>query len=129
MNAGPRAPRAGRSGGGNIRARRKPPAPPMDRSPSGAVVAGTRAFAVALLAPVAARVGARPRVAADAAQALALSPGAGGVAVVEFAGHEALPGIERLVREGGGVRVLVAVPPEHATADEILRSLGVEPVR
>jgi hypothetical protein len=101
----------------------------MDRSPSGAVVAGTRAFAVALLAPVAARVGARPRVAADVAQALALSPGAGGVAVVEFAGQEALPGIERLVKEGGGVRVVVAVPPEHATAEEILRSLGVEPVR
>lgn len=99
----------------------------MDRSPSGAVVAGTRAFSAALLAPLAARVGTRPRVAADAAQALALCPGPGGVAVIEYAGEGSLPAIERLVREGGA-RVLVAVAPEHRAAEAALRALGAEPI-
>src|SRR5512142_1761460 len=99
----------------------------MDRSSSGAVVAGTRAFAITLLAPLTARVGTRPRVAADLAQALALCPGPGGVVVIEYAGEGSLPGVERLVR--AGVRAVVAVPPEHGAAEAALRAVGAEPVR
>ncbi len=99
----------------------------MDRSSSGAVVAGTRAFTIALLAPLTARVGTRPRIAGDVAQALALCPGPGGAAVIEYAGEGSLPHVERLVR--AGVRVVVAVPPEHLTAEASIRALGAEPVR
>lgn len=99
----------------------------MDRPSSGAVVAGTRAFTIALLAPLTARVGSRPRIAGDVAQALALCPGPGGAAVIEYAGEGSLPDIERLVR--AGVRVVVAVPPERLAAVASIRALGAEPVR
>lgn len=94
-----------------------------------AVVAGTKAFAVALLAPVTSRVGTRPRIAADAAQALALCRGPGGVVVIEYLGEGSLEGIRRLVSEGGGLRVVAALAPEHAAAEPSLRALGVEPAR
>lgn len=52
-----------------------------------AVVAGSKAFAVTLLAPVTARLGLRPRIAADAAQALSLCRGPGGLVVIEYQGE------------------------------------------
>ncbi|GAO02531.1 hypothetical protein [Anaeromyxobacter sp. PSR-1] len=94
-----------------------------------AVVAGSKAFAVALLAPVTTRLGTRPRIAADAAQALSLCRGPGGLVVIEFQGEGSLAGIERLLRDGGGLRVLAALAPEHAAAEAPLRALGVELAR
>ncbi|ABC80467.1 hypothetical protein [Anaeromyxobacter dehalogenans] len=94
-----------------------------------AVVAGSKAFAVAMLAPVTSRLGTRPRIAADAAQALSLCHGPGGLVVIEYQGEGSLAGIERLLRDGGGVRVVAALAPEHAAAEAPLRALGVEPAR
>lgn len=103
---------------------------PSSSSPTTeAVVAGSKAFAVALLAPVTTRLGTRPRIAADAAQALSLCRGPGGLVVIEYQGEGSLAGIERLLRDGGGVRVVAALAPEHAAAEAPLRALGVEPAR
>ncbi|MFY3742834.1 hypothetical protein ACOQFB_02915 [Anaeromyxobacter sp. Red801] len=103
---------------------------PSSSSPTTeAVVAGSKAFAVALLAPVTTRLGTRPRIAADAAQALSLCRGPGGLVVIEFQGEGSLAGIERLLRDGGGLRVLAALAPEHAAAEAPLRALGVELAR
>jgi hypothetical protein len=97
----------------------------MNGSTLDAVVAGTKPFAVALLAPLTTRVGTRPRIAADPVQALALCA-PNGLAVVEYAGAASLPAIERLVKQGA-LRVVAGVPAEHAAAEPALRALGVEP--
>ncbi|ACG71965.1 conserved hypothetical protein [Anaeromyxobacter sp. K] len=94
-----------------------------------AVVAGSKAFAVTLLAPVTARLGLRPRIAADAAQALSLCRGPGGLVVIEYQGEGSLVAIERLLRERDGLRVVAALAPEHAAAEAPLRALGVELAR
>jgi hypothetical protein len=98
----------------------------MTKPPTDAVVAGTKNFAVALLAPLTTRVGIRPRIAADAAQALSLCTGTGGLVVIEYLGDASLAGIEQLVRAGSGIRVVAGVPAAHASANAALRALGVE---
>ena len=101
----------------------------MTTPPIDAVVAGTKGFALALLAPIAERVGARPRVAADPAHALVYCTGPAGIVVVEFLGEDSLSAIKDLVLEGGGVRIVAAVPLAHAAAEGPLRALGVDAVR
>jgi hypothetical protein len=100
----------------------------MAHQPTEAVIAGSRGFALALLAPLTERVGTRPRVAADAAQALKLT-GAAGLVVVEFQGDGSLDSIRALVDGAAGVSVVAAIPDGHTGAEETLRSLGVEPAR
>jgi hypothetical protein len=101
----------------------------MTTPPIEAVVAGTRGFALALLAPMTERVGTRPHVAADAAHALVFGRGPGALVVVEFLGEDSLSAIKDLVLEGEGVRIVAALPDAHAAAEAPLRALGVEPVR
>jgi hypothetical protein len=101
----------------------------MTNSPTDAVVAGSKSFAVALLAPLTARIGVRPRITSDAPQALALCRGPSGLVVIEYAGDATLSGVEALVRDGGGLRVVAALPAAHAAAEPALRALGVEVAR
>src|SRR6266545_5762581 len=102
----------------------------MSQPPIDAVVAGTKGFAVALLAPLAQRVGGRPRIASDPAQALALCAGsARGLLVIEVQDGATVDAIARIAREAAGVRVVAAVPLAHAGAEDALRALGVESVR
>jgi hypothetical protein len=91
-----------------------------------AVLAGTKAFAVALLAPVASRLGARPRVAGDPAQVLGLCSGPHAIAVIEFLGEGSLSAIQALVRDGNGMHVVAGLSLTHGTAEQTLRALGVE---
>ena len=93
-----------------------------------AVIAGSRAFALALLAPLTERVGNRPRIAADPTQALALCNGAG-LVVVEFQGEGSLRAIQELVLRGPELKIIAAVPDAHAGAEGTLRALGVELAR
>jgi hypothetical protein len=99
----------------------------MSNSPADAVLAGTKPFAVALLAPLTTRVGIRPRIAADATQAQLLC-GPGALVVIEYLGGDALAGIERLVKEGGRC-VVAGVAAAHAGDEPALRALGVEIAR
>jgi len=91
-----------------------------------AVLAGTKGFAVALLAPLTARIGNRPRVAGDPSQVLGLCSGPSALAVVEFMGEGSLPTIQALVRDGRGLRIVAGVPVAHVGAEGTLRALGVE---
>jgi hypothetical protein len=91
------------------------------------VIAGSKGFAAALLAPLTERVGAPPRIAVDPAQAVALCRGAG-LVVIEFQGEGSLRAIEQIA-SGGGVRIVAAVPAAHAAAEAPLRALGVDPAR
>ncbi len=93
-----------------------------------AVIAGSRGFALALLAPLTERVGNRPRIAADPTQALALCNGAG-LVVVEFQGEGSLRAIQELVLRGPELKIIAAVPDAHAGAEGTLRALGVELAR
>jgi hypothetical protein len=93
------------------------------------VIAGSRGFALTLLAPLTERIGTRPRIAAGAAQARPLCTGPGGLVVVEFVGADTLREIEALVREAKGIRVVAAVPEKLAAAGALLRALGVEVAR
>jgi hypothetical protein len=99
----------------------------MSNSPADAVLAGTKTFAVALLAPLTTRLGVRPRIAADATQAQSLS-GPGALVVIEYVGGDTLAGIERLVKDGAR-RVVAGVPAAHAGDEPALRALGVEIAR
>lgn len=93
-----------------------------------AVIAGSRGFALALLAPLTERIGNRPRIAADPTQALALCNGAG-LVVVEFQGEGSLRAIQELVLRGPELKIIAAVPDAHAGAEGTLRALGVELAR
>lgn len=97
----------------------------MGQTSIDAVIAGTKGFAVALLAPLTARIGNRPRVAADPGQVLGLCSGPGALAVIEFT-EGALPGIQALVRDGNGLRVVVGLPAVHAAAEGSLLALGAQ---
>jgi len=94
-----------------------------------AVVAGSRGFAVALLAPLTDRVGVRPRIAADAAQALGLVQGPNGLAVLEVLGDGTVATIESLLCGRNGLRVIAAVPDALAGFGDRLRAMGVELAR
>jgi hypothetical protein len=98
----------------------------MGQSTIDAVLAGTKSFAVALLAPLTARIGNRPRLAADPSQVLGLCSGPSALAVVEFTGEGSLGTIQALVRDGKGLRVVAGVPTAHAGAEGTLLALGVE---
>jgi hypothetical protein len=93
------------------------------------VIAGSRGFALTLLAPLTERIGTRPRIAAGAAQARPLCTGPRGLVVVEFLGADTLREIEALLREAKGFRVVAAVPEKLAAAGAPLRALGVEVAR
>jgi hypothetical protein len=97
-------------------------------TPDEAVIAGSKGFALALLAPLTERVGIRPRVAADVAQALALCNGTG-LVVVEYQGDASFRAIQVLRQQYASVRIVAAIPAEHAAAEAPLRSLGVELAR
>lgn len=94
-----------------------------------AVVAGSRGFALALVAPLAERMGMRPRIAADPLEALAYCSEPGLLVVVEFQGADTLRGIKDLVLRGNGARIVAAVGEEHAPAETPLRALGVDVAR
>ena len=100
----------------------------MATSTTEAVIAGSRAFALALLAPLTERVGTRPRIAADPGQVLALCKG-GSLVIVEFQGEGSLRAIQGLVAQGGGLRIVVAVPEAHLAAEGTLRALGIDLAR
>jgi hypothetical protein len=100
----------------------------MTDQPTEAVIAGSKGFALALLAPLTERVGTRPRIAADPSQALKLTGGTG-LIVVEFQGARSLEAIRELLEQAAGVSVIAAVPHAHAGVEETLRSLGVESAR
>jgi hypothetical protein len=93
-----------------------------------AVIAGSKAFALALLAPLTERVGTRPRIASDPGQALTMCRGTG-LVVVEFQGEGSLRAIQDLVVKGPGLRIVAAVPSSHAAAEGSLRALGVDLAR
>jgi hypothetical protein len=93
-----------------------------------AVIAGSKAFTLALLAPLTERVGTPPRVATDAAQGIALCPG-GGLLVVELQGESSLKAIQDLVLEGTDLNVIAAVPHAHAGVEKALRALGIDLAR
>jgi hypothetical protein len=93
-----------------------------------AVIAGSKGFALALLAPLTERVGTRPRIASDPAQAIALCGGRG-LVVVEFQGEGSLRAIQELALHGAGLRIVAAVPAVHAAAEGALRALGVDLAR
>ncbi|HEX9242029.1 MAG TPA: hypothetical protein VF875_06255, partial [Anaeromyxobacter sp.] len=92
------------------------------------VIAGSKAFAIALLGPLAERVGTRPRVAADPAHAAELCK-EGGLVVVEFQGEASLRAIEALRRAAAAVRLVVAVPVAHDASVPALRALGADLAR
>jgi hypothetical protein len=94
-----------------------------------AVVAGSRGFALALLAPLTERIGTRPRIAADPSQALAFCTAPGGLVVVEFLGADTLRAIKDLVLQGNQLRIVAALPETHAAAEGPLRALGVDLAR
>jgi hypothetical protein len=100
----------------------------MTNQPTEAVIAGSKAFALALLAPLTERVGTRPRIAADPSQVLKLTGGSG-LVVVEFQGDRSLEAIRALLVQAAGLDVIAAVPDGHLGAEEALRALGVEPAR
>jgi hypothetical protein len=96
--------------------------------PTEAVIAGSKSFALALLAPLTERVGTRPRIASDPGQAVELTGGRG-LVVVEFQGDGSLEAIRQLVGRAAELAVIAAVPEGHAVAEAALRSIGVEPAR
>jgi hypothetical protein len=100
----------------------------MTNQPTEAVIAGSKGFALALLAPLTERVGTRPRVAADPVQAIALTGGSG-LLVFEFQGPRSLDAIRLVVDQAAGLAIVAGVPEGNAEAEEVLRSLGVEPAR
>ena len=102
---------------------------PMAQLPIDAVLAGTKNFAVALLAPLTVRLGTRPRVAADPGQVLGLCSGPSALAIVEFTGEGSLSAIQAMVRDGRGIRVVAGLPSTQAGAEGTLRALGVEVAR
>jgi hypothetical protein len=98
----------------------------MSQATINAVLAGTKGFAVAFLAPLTSRVGNRPRVASDPVQILTVCSGPSSLAVVEFTGEGSLQAIQALVRDGKGLRIVAGVPAVHAAAEGTLRALGIE---
>ncbi|HET9555325.1 MAG TPA: hypothetical protein VFP50_20335, partial [Anaeromyxobacteraceae bacterium] len=99
----------------------------MPYAPTDAVVAGSKAFALALFAPLTERAAARPRVAADPAQAQALCQGCTGILVLEYDARW-LPVLRQLRREEAGLRIVAALPRGMEAAALHLGPLGVEAV-
>jgi hypothetical protein len=95
--------------------------------PLDVVVAGTKPFALALFAPLAERAGARPRIAVDPAQALALCGATPGLLVVEY-DPRWLPALQQLRQQAPGRKVVAALPRGQEAAALALAPLSVEAV-
>lgn len=96
---------------------------------SEAVLAGSPAFLNAVLPPLSAALGFRPRVADAPHQVLALCQDGARLLVFEFRGMEWLPLAEDLKSTyGDELSVLVAVPGEHAAASGPLLGAGADEV-
>ena len=91
------------------------------------VLAGSKAFALALFAPVTERVGSRPRIAPEPQQALTLCAGSSGLLLVEFS-EAWLPVLKQLRAQAPGLRVVAALPQGQEAAVLALAPLGVEAV-
>lgn len=96
-------------------------------SPTDVVLAGTKAFALALFAPLTERLGTRPRIAPDPQQALAQCATSSGILVVEFA-PAWLPALTQLRRQAAGLRIVAALPAGQESAALTLGPLGIEAV-
>jgi hypothetical protein len=95
--------------------------------PTDVVIAGTKAFALALFAPVTERAGTRPRIAPDPAATLTLCGAATGVLLVEY-GPGWLPVLAQLRQQHPGLRMVAALPPGQEGAALSLVPLAVESV-
>lgn len=91
------------------------------------VIAGSKAFALALFAPLTERAGTRPRIAADPGHASALAP-QDGLIIVELQSPEWLSEVQRLVAERPTLRVVAALATGAEAAALPLRAVGVEAV-
>ncbi len=91
------------------------------------VLAGSKAFALALFAPVTERVGSRPRIAPEPQQAVTLCAGSSGLLLVEFS-EPWLPVLQQLRAQVPGLRVVAALPQGQEAAALALAPLGVEAV-
>lgn len=91
------------------------------------VIAGSKAFALALFAPLTERVGTRPRIAADPAQAVALVPGAG-LVILELQDPSWIASVQQLAAERPDLRFVAALSKGTEGAAAPLRSMGVEAI-
>ncbi len=91
------------------------------------VLAGTKAFALALFAPLTERSGTRPRIAPEPQQALTLCSASSGVLVVEY-GEAWLPVLRQLRLRAAGLRIVAALPRGLEAAALVLGPLGIEAV-
>jgi hypothetical protein len=96
-------------------------------TPNDVVVAGTKAFALALFAPLTERTGTRPRIAPEPQQALSMCAGSSGVLVVEY-GAAWLATLQQLRHQAPGLRVVAALPRGEEGAALSLAPLGVEAI-
>jgi len=95
--------------------------------PTDVVVAGSKAFALALFAPITERAGTRPRIAVDPGQALALCGDAPGLLVVEY-DPRWLPALQQLHRQAPGRRVVAALARGQEAAALALAPLAIDAV-
>lgn len=96
---------------------------------SEAVLAGSPAFLNSVLPPLSAALGVRPRVADAPHQVFALCQDGARLAVFEYRGQEWLPLAEDLKNAfGDELRVVVAVPAQHAAASGPLMGTGADEV-
>ncbi len=96
---------------------------------SEAVLAGSPAFLNAVLPPLAAALGVRPRVADAPHQVFALCQDGARLLVCEYRGPEWLPLVEDLKTTfGDELRILVGVPVERASATGPLTGAGADEV-
>src|SRR3990170_324471 len=90
------------------------------------VLAGSKPFLAALLAPLTQRVGVRPRVAGDPQQARTLCQNPVRLLVFEYQGEQWLPLCRELTQSTSGVPVIVAaLSPEQTEAQSMLAAAGV----
>jgi hypothetical protein len=93
---------------------------------SDVVLAGSKPFLAALLAPLTQRVGVRPRVAGDPQQTRTLCQGPIRLLVFEYQGEQWLPLCRELSQSAVGVPVMVAaLSPEQTSAQPVLAAVGV----
>ena len=93
-----------------------------------AVIAGSRSFADALLAPLRLRLGAAPLVAGDPSALIASGTSATGLVVLEYSGTAWLEAVRdvRIIRAGRPIAIVAAVPAARSGDIPALRSAGVD---